>query len=182
MKNKKCYFFNIGFTFDRNNKEELKETWNCCPFACYADICNGLWCEEYGIEFNKDNALNLIKEYVENGSNNTYGYIKEVNINLTNEEWKNIYNNLIKEYKYKNLKDAKQNGYIPFEFIDIINDYSSYWERPDISFIKRDNNILENKLEILNEKQLNKKTIKWINKELYGRDINYEIGKENTIC
>lgn len=182
MKNKKCYFYNVGVTFDRNNKEELENTWNCCPCSCYADICNGLWCEGYGIEFNKDNAINLIKEYVKCGVNNTYGYIKEVNINLAEEDWKEIYDTLIKDYKYKTLKNAEKNGYIPYDFVDIMEDYSSNWEKPDMSFIKKDNNILENKLEILNEKQLNKETIKWINKKLYGRDVNCEIGEENTIC
>ena len=49
-----------------------------------------------------------------------------------------------------------------------MDDYSSYWEQPDISYLRDGEKILKNKLKILKEKDLNPETIKWINEELYG--------------
>ena len=172
-----CYFFNVGFVFDKNNKKDLYDCRNNNQFCCKSDLCNGLWCSEYGIEFNKQNALNFIKEQVENGGNDSYGFIKEVEVDLDNETWKKLFNNLVKNYNYKNLEDAQENGYIPYEYGDIIDDFSSYWEQPDISYLRDGKNILKNKLEILKEKDLNPETIKWINEELYGI-VKSNLGEE----
>lgn len=92
--------------------------------------------------------------------------------------WDDIYNSLIKEYGYDNKKDAIKSGFISFEFYEIIEDYSSYWEQPDISYLKNDNSILNNIIEIKKENELNKETIKWINEKIYNKkedDNNYDI-------
>ena len=176
MITKTCYFFNVGVTFDKNDLKELKDTWNCNSFCCKSDLCNGLWCEEYGIDFNKNQTIDYIKNYVKNGSVNTYGYIKKVNITLSKEEWDDIYKYLVKNYKYSSNKDAKENGNIPYEYYDLIENYSSYWEEPDLSFIKVDSNVIkENQLHILKEDELNPETIKWINSNLYGIEEVKEI-------
>ena len=66
------------------------------------------------------------------------------------------------------MKDAKKHGFISFDYGDMIEDYSSYWEEPDRSFLKVDSNtIKENELHILKENELNKETISWINENLY---------------
>lgn len=171
-----CYFFNVGFVFDKNSQKDLYDCWNCNGNCCKSDLCNGLWCSEYGIEFNKQNALDFIKEQVENGGNDSYGYIKEVEIDLDNETWKELFNNLVEIYNYKNLEDAQENGYIPYEY-ELLDDYSSYWEQPDISYLRDGEKILKNKLKILKEKDLNPETIKWINEELYGI-VKSNLGEE----
>lgn len=169
MITKTCYFFNVGFTFDKNDKEELKDTWNCNQFCCKSDLCNGLWCEEYGINFNKEETIRFIKRHVEESGIGGYGYIKSIDIPLPKDEWNKIYKNLVKNYNKNSMIDAKNNGYIPYEYVDLIEDYSSYWEEPDISFLKVDNNtIKENQLHVLKEEELNSETIEWVNRELYG--------------
>ncbi len=177
MINKECYFFNVGFAFDKNDLKELKDTWNCNPFCCKSDLCNGLWCEEYGINFNKEETIRFIKEHVEDGGIGSYGYIKKVNITMPKNEWNDIYNYLVKNYHYSSIKDAKENGSIPYDYGDLIDDYSSYWEEPDVSFLKVDLNIIkENQLHILKESELDQKTINWINDELYHTSKENEIG------
>lgn len=44
MIEKKCYFYNVGTTFDKNDFEELEDDWNCNPHCCKSDLCNGLYC------------------------------------------------------------------------------------------------------------------------------------------
>lgn len=167
--NKNLLFFNVGFTFDRNDKTELKDTWNCNQFCCKSDLCNGLWCEEYGIEFNKEEAINFIKKHVEDSGIGAYGYITKVDIKLSKSEWKDIYKYLVENYHYASVKEAKENGNIPYDYSDLIEDYSSYWEEPDLSYLKVDNNTIKiNELHILKEEELSPETIKWINSELYG--------------
>ena len=173
---KKCYFTNVGVLFDKTDKKELKDTWNCNSLCCKSDLCNGLWCEDYAIEFNKESAIKNIKNYVQNGCDTTYGYIKEVDIDLDDELWKDIFNDLVKNYGYDNINDAKKDGYIPYDYYEVIEDYSSYWEEPDLSYIKNKNEIKENELHILKESELDKDIINWINEELYGVKKNVEIG------
>lgn len=169
MITKTCYFFNVGFIFDKENKTELKDTWNCNQFCCKSDLCNGLWCEEYGIEFNKEETIEFIKKHVEESGIGGYGYIKSVDIQLSKNEWNNIYKYLVKNYHYSSIKDARENGTIPYDYYDLIEDYSSYWEEPDLSYLKVDNNTIKiNELHILKEEELNPETIKWINSNLYG--------------
>lgn len=168
MIEKKCYFFNVGFMFDKDNKKDLKECWNCNGNCCKSDLCNGLWCEDYGIDFNREGVIELIKEHVEESGAGGFGYIKSIDIKLPKEVWHNIFKKLIDNYNYDSIQDAKINGFIPYEFVDIIGDYSSYWEEPDISFMKVNNKIVKNQLHILKENELNSDTINWINKELYG--------------
>lgn len=167
---RKCYFTNEGVIFDKNNKKELKDCWNCNPFCCKSDLSNGLWCTEYGIEFNREYAEKEIKYNVEKGCNNSYGYIKEVEIDLPKELWKDIEDNLIKNYKFSK-KEIKEKGFIPFDYTDIIEDYSSYWEQPDISYLKKDNKIYKNVLEIKKQNELNQDIISWVNKELYNEQV-----------
>lgn len=175
MIEKTCYFFNVGTTFDKNNKDSLKGCWNCNPFCCKADLCNGLWCENYGIVFNKDYAKNYIKKYVEDGVENTYGYIQEVNITLSQSLWDEIYESLVKDYTFDNIKIAKENGFIPFDYYEIIENYSSYWEKPDMSFFKDKSKIKKNVIEVLKESELNQDTIKWINDNFYSKSDEIEI-------
>lgn len=176
MVTKTCYFFNVGFTFDKDNLEELKDTWNCNQFCCKSDLCNGLWCNEYGIDFNKEKTIEFIKKHVEESEIGGYGFIKEVSITLPKKEWNNIYKYLDENYHYSSIKDARENGTIPYDYYDLIEDYSSYWEEPDISFLKEDiNTIKKNQLHILKEEELNPETIKWINSELYGLKEEEEI-------
>lgn len=176
MIEQKCYFFNVGTTFDKNDFEELKDVWNCNPHCCKSDLCNGLYCEDYGIDFNKDYTINHVKKYVENGVNNTYGYVKEVKISMPQELWDEIYESLVKDYTFESIEIAKKNGYIPFEYSEIIEDFSSYWEEPDISFFKDNNKIKKNAIHILKESELDKETIKWINNNLYTSSEEIEIG------
>lgn len=171
---RKCYFYNVGTTFDNKDKKLLKDCWNCNGLCCRSDLANGLWCEDYGIEFSKKEAIDLIRKYVESGVENTYGYIKEVEIDLNKSDWDQIYEDLMKHYNYENIKDAKINGFIPYEYVDIINDYSSYWEQPDLSYYKDNNQILKNKIIVKKENELNSETMDWINEKLYG------IKKENN--
>ena len=175
MITKTCYFFNVGTTFDKDNLEELKDTWNCNQFCCKSDLCNGLWCEEYGIDFNKEETIKFIRNHVEESEIGGYGFIKEVDITLPKNEWNDIYKYLVKSYHYSSIKDARKNGTIPYDYYDLIEDYSSYWEEPDLSFLKVDSNdIRENQLHILKENELNPETIKWINQELYGIKADVE--------
>lgn len=164
---RKGYFFNVGTVFDKNNKEKLHDCWNCNGFCCKADLCNGLWCEEYGIDFNKQYAENFIKEYVNNGVEGTYGFIKEVVIDEDKEVWDNIEEYLKDYYKY-NKEEIKEKGFVPYEFTDIIEDYSSYWEQPDVSYLKKDNKILKDVINIKKQNELDSEIISWVNKTLYG--------------
>ncbi len=169
MITKTCYFYNVGTTFDRNNLEYLKDVWNCNGNCCKSDLCNGLNCEEYGIDFNKDDVLRYVEDYVKKGVIDTYGYIKSVDITLSEDEWNDIYKYLLKNYNFNSIEDASKRGFISFNYGDLIEDYSSYWEEPDESFLKTGLHTVEkNKIHILSENKLNKKTINWINKNLYG--------------
>ena len=174
---RKCYFFNVGTIFDKDDKKLLKDCWNCNEFCCKADLCNGLWCEEYGIDFNKEDAEDYIKNYVINGVEKTYGFIKEKEIDLDKEIWDDIENNLKKNYKYSE-KEIKEQGFIPYDYGDIIDEYSSYWEQPDISYLKENDEILINALVIKEQNELNQGTISWINKELYNEQV---VEKENVL-
>lgn len=173
-----CYFFNEGILFDKNNKKELKDCWNYNGFCCKSDLFNGLWCTEYGIEYNKENTEESIKYSVEKGRDGSYGYIKEVEIDLKEDLWVEIDNFIINNYHIEK-DELNIKGFIPFEFFEIINDYSSYWEEPDLSYIKKDGKILKNVLEIKKENELDPETTTWINEELYGirkEKINNEFG------
>lgn len=168
MITKTCYFYNLGVTFDKDDFKTLKDVWNCNGNCCKSDLCNGLSCEDYGINFNYDETIKEIKKYVEDGMVNSYGYIKSVDITLTVEEWNDMYKYLKDNYNFASIKDAKKHGFISFDYGDMLEDYSSYWEEPDKSFLKVDSNtIKENELHILKENELNKETISWINENLY---------------
>ena len=162
---KKCYFYNVGTIFDKNDKDKLKVVWNYNFNCCKSDLCNGLNCESYGIKFDKDNTIDYVKDYVSNGVNGTYGYIKEIDIDLEKELWDSIYDNLKKDY-YLNDNKLEKQGFIPFYFGEIIEDYSPFWEEPDISFLKKSNSIKRNCIHINKENELNTETIKWINDNL----------------
>lgn len=174
MIEKKCYFYNIGTIFNKDDKEELHNCWSCNSNCCKSDLCNGLYCEDYGIDFNKEKTIDQVLEYVKSGVNGTYGFIKEVKIYLTDEEWNCIYNTLVNDRDFTNIIDAKNNGYIPFDYYEIIDDFSSYWEEPDFSFLKDKNNIKQNVIHIFKESELNPDTINWINENIY------QISKKNT--
>lgn len=180
MIEKICCFYNVGTTFDKNDYKELKDVWNYNPRCCKSDLCNGLYCEDYGINFNKKDTIQNIKKYVEIGVNNTYGYMKEVRISLPKDLWDSIYSRLIEDYRFKNIKNAKNNGIIPYEYHEIIEDYSSYWEEPDISFWKDDENIKQNAIHILKESELDNETINWINKNLYNLEEE-KVVEENEL-
>lgn len=167
---RKCYFFNVGTIFDKTDKEQLHDCWNCNGFCCKADLCNGLWCEEYGINFNKKETEKFIKDYVINGVEGTYGWLKEVEVDLEEDLWNDIENYLKKNYKY-NEKDIKQRGFIPYEYGDIIEDYSSYWEQPDISYLKQNYKILQDVIVVKKQEELDPEIIKWVSKELYNEQI-----------
>lgn len=164
---KKCYFHNCGTTFDKDNQELLFDCWNYNGNCYKSDLCNGLWCEDYGIYFNKQVAEDHIREYVKNGVPNTYGYLKEVEVDLSEETWINIEQYLIDNYGYDNLDEVRKSGFISFEFAEIIDEFSSYWEQPDISYLKKDNKILKNVLDIKKQEELNKEIMSWVNKKLY---------------
>lgn len=169
MITKTCYFYNVGVLFDKDNLELLKNVWNCNGNCCKSDLCNGLSCEDYGINFNKDSTIKYIKDYVDEGIVNTYGYIKSVDITLPKNLWDDIYQYLIKNYDYKSIIEASKNGFISFDYGEIIEEFSSYWEEPDKSFVKMKlNTIEENKIHILKENELNGNTINWVNENLYG--------------
>ena len=82
---KKCYFFNVGTIFDKNNLDSLHDVWNYNGNCCKSDLCNGFNCENYGINFNKDKTIKEIEKYVNEGVINTYGYIKSVDVDLPEE-------------------------------------------------------------------------------------------------
>lgn len=169
MITKTCYFYNVGTTFDKDDLDSLKDVWNCNVNCCKSDLCNGLCCEDYGIDFDKEFATKYVEEYVKNGVINTYGFVKKVDITLSEETWKEIYRYLIENYGFESTKIASQKGFISFDYSDLIEKYSSYWEEPDESFLKTGlNNIEKNKVHILKENELNFETINWINENLYG--------------
>lgn len=173
---RKCYFYNCGTTFDKNDKEYLFDCWNCNPHCCKSDLCNGLWCEDYGIYFNKQVAEDIIKEYVKNGVVSTYGFLKEVEIDLSKDLWNEIEEYLINNYGYDDISEVRKSGFISFDFAEIIDDFSSYWEQPDISYLKKDSNvILKNVIDVKKENELNKDTIDWINSNIYNQSNNKEM-------
>ena len=176
MIEKKCYFFNVGTTFDKDNLETLKDVWNCNPNCCKADLCNGLYCENYGIDFDKESCIKNTKKYVENGVNNTYGFIKEVKVFMPDDLWDEIYKSLVADYDFDNIKAAKKYGYIPFDYSEIIEDFSSYWEEPDISFWKDNGCIKQDVIHVLKESELDSETINWVNDNLYHTSKENEIG------
>ena len=169
MIKKTCYFYNVGVLFDKNDKKDLYNNWNCNSLCCKSDLCNGLSCEDFGINFNKKDTINEIKKYVENGVVNTYGYMKKIDVELPEDLWNEIYDLLVKNYNYNSIKEASTGGFLCYEYGEIIDDFSSYWEEPDLSFVKTiDNKIATNSFHILKEEELNKNTIDWVNRKLYG--------------
>ena len=78
--------------------------------------------------------------------------------------------------RFSSIKEATENGFISFDFGDIIDDYSSYWEEPDQSFLKIDSNkIIKDGIHVLKEDELNTETIKWINSNLYSSEMELEL-------
>lgn len=168
---RKCYFVNAGVIFDNTNKQRLKDCWNCNPNCCKSDLCNGLWCEMYGIEFNKKTAEDELKSYVIQGCENSYAYYKEIEIDLEDDLWKDIESYLINDYNFTE-NEIKERGFIPFDFSEIIEENSSYWEQPDVSYLKQNNKILKDVITIKKQDQLNSEIMNWINKELYNEQTN----------
>lgn len=168
---KKLYFYNMGVTFDNTNKEDLEECWNNNLYACKSDILNGLWCEEYGYDFNKENAIKRAEDYVKDGNNTTYGYVKEVTISdFDKETWNNIYDELIKDYGFKDRKEASKYGYVPADYDYIEDDYSPNYAEPDISFYKNDKGEIEkNTIHVLHENEINKDTVNFV-RNLYDEE------------
>lgn len=82
----------------------------------------------------------------------------------------------MKNYNFNSLEDASNNGFINFDYGELLEDYSSYWEEPDKSFYKTNQSTIEkNTIHVLREKDLNKNTIDWINKYLYGTLEDFRI-------
>ena len=102
--------------------------------------------------------------------------MKEIIISLPKDLWKEIYTSLVEDYRFKNIRDARNKGIIPYEYYEIIEDYSSYWEEPDISFWKDNGNIKQNVIHVLKESELDSETMKWINDNLYYTSKENEIG------
>lgn len=174
--NRSCYFYNVGVAFDINDFEKAYNVWNCNGNACKADIINGLSCEDYGVNFNEDATRNYIKQYVEKGCNNTYGYMVKKDIKLPKEEWEEIDEELVKNYRYNDLEDAKQNGFIPFDFPQL-EDCCSYYEQPDESYLKTGHYFLLNKIKVYNTKtalEKNYNAVSKILRELYDEEIGLE--------
>lgn len=173
---RKCYFFNVGVTFDINDFDRAYDVWNCNGNACKSDIINGLSCENYGVNFNKNITRDYIKQYVEKGCNNTYGYMVEKNVELSQEEWDEIDNFLIENYSYDNLDDVRKNGFIPFEF-EQLEENCSYYEQPNESYLKQDNDCLMNKINIYNRETALAKNYNAVSKilnKLYDEKIEFE--------
>lgn len=169
-----CYFFNVGVTFDINDFDSAYDVWGCNGNACRSDIINGLSCENYGINFNEDMTRNYIKEYVKRGCDNTYGYMIKRNIELPQEEWEEIDEELVKNYGYDDLGDAKQNGFIPFDLAQL-EDCCSYYEQPDESYLKAGSNLLSNKINIYNTKtalENNYNAVSKILKDIYDENVD----------
>ena len=156
--------------FDKNDKEKIHDCWNCNGFCCKADLCNGLWCEDYGINFNKNETDNFIKEYVKNGVEGTYGYLKEVEVDLEEDLWNDIEKDLKNNYKYDD-NDIKIKGFIPYEYSDVLEEYSSYWEQPDVSYLKQNYKIIKDVITVKKQEELDPEIIKWVSKDLYNEQI-----------
>ena len=156
--------------FVKNDKEKIHDCWNCNGFCCKADLCNGLWCEDYGINFNKNETDNFIKEYVKNGVEGTYGYLKEVEVDLEEDLWNDIEKDLKNNYKYDD-NDIKIKGFIPYEYSDILEEYSSYWEQPDVSYLKQNYKILKDVVDVKKQEELDPEIIRWVSKDLYNEQI-----------
>ncbi|MBQ4584509.1 MAG: hypothetical protein IJA94_06445 [Bacilli bacterium] len=156
--------------FDKNDKEKIHDCWNCNGFCCKADLCNGLWCEDYGINFNKNETDNFIKEYVKNGVEGTYGYLKEVEVDLEEDLWNDIEKDLKNNYKYDD-NDIKIKGFIPYEYSDVLEEYSSYWEQPDVSYLKQNYKILKDVVDVKKQEELDPEIIRWVSKDLYNEQI-----------
>lgn len=169
-----CYFFNVGVVFDINDFESAYDVWNCNGNACMSDIINGLSCENYGIYFNKNVARDKVVNYVKNGINNTYGYIVEKNITLPKEEWNSIDEYLVENYDFENISDAQKNGFISFDFSELIEENSSYYEQPDESYLKKDNSIIQNCIKVYDKKtalEKNYEAVSKILKDIYQENI-----------
>lgn len=185
---KTVYFFNEGVIFDNNDKNNLHDCWNYNPFCCKSDLSNGLWCSEYGIEFNKEKIIKELKANVIDGHPLSYGYYKIKTIDIDNNLYNQIIEDLVKNYHYKNKEDAENNGFIPFEYSDLIEDYSSYWEMPTESWLKDENGVVRyNELQVKKQFELNPDIMNYINKELYGevtkaeKEINKDIDNNSNI-
>ena len=169
-----CYFYNVGVAFDINDFDRAYNAFSYNGNACKADIINGLSCEDYGVNFNEDVTRDYIKEYVKKGCNNTYGYIVKKNIELPKDEWKEIDEVLVKNYGYDDLEDAKQNGFIPFDFEQLENS-CSYYEQPDESYLKQDDVIVRNIINIYDKKtalEINYNAVSKILKDIYNENID----------
>ena len=117
-----------------------------------------------------------IKQYVEEGCNNTYGYIVAKNIELPQEEWNEIDEELVKNYGYDDLEDARENGFIPFDF-EQFEESCSYYEQPSESYLKTGNYFLINKINIYDQKTALEKNYNAVSKmlnELYDEKIGLE--------
>lgn len=167
---RKCYYFCTGTTFDKNDKKVLKDCWNCNPNCCKSDLCNGLWTDDYGVLFNEEETKEKIKFSVEHGINQSFGYMKAVTIDLDEEEWNDIDSYLLENYSsFKDIEDVRKNGFLSFEYYDIIDDNTPYWEQPDVSYLKKsDGTIAKNVLEVKSEEELDSDIIKWINDSFYS--------------
>ena len=166
---KKLFFYNLGTTFDKNNTDLLYDCWNCNGNCCKSDLSNGLWCEDYGIVFNRDYAKNICKNHAKDGVKTSYGYYKEIFVTLPKSEWEDIIQDLQDNYGFDDYRDASINGYIPFEYSELIDDWSSYWEEPTESWYKNNMGLVShNSIHIKTQDKLNPKTMEFISNVCYG--------------
>ena len=164
-----CYFYNVGVKYDKDDLELLEDIFYYNKYCTKSDLCNGLYCEDYGLDFDEKEVFDYIKQYVEEGVPNTYGFMKKVNVTLPIDTWNRIYEELKKDYDYNSIDEASQKGFISKRNKEIYYEHFLQWENPDFSYLKdTTNNIVENKLNILKEEELNPDTISWINENLYN--------------
>ena len=165
---KKMYFYNVGVKFDIHDKQQIYNVWNCNGNCCKSDLANGLSCEDWGVYFNKRCAVDYAKNYVKSGINQTYGYVKEIIVELEQSDWEEIRNYLITEYGYEK-EEINKLGFIPWDFGNLLEEICPNWEEPTISYYKNDKgNIEKDTIHVCKEEDIDKNIMKYINEEIYG--------------
>lgn len=173
---RKVYYFSVGVTFDINDFDRAYDVWGCNGNACMSDVINGLSCEDYGTYFNKDEAKNMISNYVKNGTNNSYGYIVEKNITMPKLEWDDIDKYLVDNYNFTDSDDAKENGFIPFDFANLVEEEYPYYVQPTESYLKQDGTVVKNKINVYDKEtalEKNYEAVSKILRDIYKEDLDF---------
>ena len=124
----------------------------------------------------KDEAKNMISNYVKNGTNNSYGYIVEKNITMPKLEWDDIDKYLVDNYNFTDSDDAKENGFIPFDFANLVEEEYPYYVQPTESYLKQDGTVVKNKINVYDKEtalEKNYEAVSKILRDIYKEDLDF---------